>query len=297
MKLRLLLIAWVVVLLAACQGPSETPAASETPISTGDASAAAPLSQLQIILVSTDFAVGEPRISFVVFDGENSAADLAGIRVNALELDEDLSGTDLEPVWSGEATGYADYEVPYWTFYPILDKPGYYGMVAEITLEDGTETRADFLVQVLADNVAPAIGEEPPPSVNRTLATQPDITLLSSDNEPDPAFHELTVADAMASGRPTVVGFLTPAFCQTRWCAPVLQSMKEARAATGDAVNYIHIEVYDDFQEMTLTKELAEWGLESEPWVFVLDGEGRVAARFAGPVSPEELLAALQPLS
>ncbi len=296
MKLRLLLIALLIALLAACQGPTEPPVSSEEPASPV-VSAGTILSQLQIILVSTDFAVGEPRISFVVFDGENSAVDLAGIRVNALELDENLSGTDLEPVWSGDATSYADYEVPYWTFYPRLDKAGYYGMVAEITRADGTQTRADFLVQVLADNKAPGIGEEVPPSVNRTLATEPDINLLSSANEPDPAFHELTVADAVATGRPTVVGFLTPAFCQTRWCAPVLQSMKDARAATGDAVNYIHIEVYDDFQKMTLTKELAEWGLESEPWVFVLDGEGRVVGRFAGPVSPEELLAALQPLT
>lgn len=253
-------------------------------------------SPLQIILVSTDFAIGEPRISFAVFDGENAAADVNGIVVRAVELGEDLSATDMAPAWSGEATGYTDYEVPYWTIYPQLDRPGYWGMIAEIARADGSTTRADFVIEVQPASKSPAVGEVAPPSLNRTLATEPDITLISSASDPDPAFHQLTVADAVATGQPTVVGFLTPAFCQTKWCAPVLDSLKEARAETGDAVNYIHIEVYDDFQNLTVVKEMAEWGLETEPWVFVLDGEGRIVARFSGPLSPAELLASLQPL-
>lgn len=253
-------------------------------------------SPLQIILVSTDFAIGEPRISFAVFDGENAAADVNGIVVRAVELGEDLSATDMAPAWSGEATGYTDYEVPYWTIYPQLDRPGYWGMIAEIARADGSTTRADFVIEVQPASKSPAVGEVAPPSLNRTLATEPDITLISSASDPDPAFHQLTVVDAVATGQPTVVGFLTPAFCQTKWCAPVLDSLKEARAETGDAVNYIHIEVYDDFQNLTVVKEMAEWGLETEPWVFVLDGEGRIVARFSGPLSPAELLASLQPL-
>ena len=253
-------------------------------------------SPLQIILVSTDFAIGEPRISFAVFDGENAAADVNGIVVRAVELGEDLSATDMAPAWSGEATGYTDYEVPYWTIYPQLDRPGYWGMIAEIARADGSTTRADFVIEVQPASKSPAVGEVAPPSLNRTLATEPDITLISSASDPDPAFHQLTVADAVATGQPTVVGFLTPAFCQTKWCAPVLDSLKEARAETGDAVNYIHIEVYDDFQNLTVVKQMAEWGLETEPWVFVLDGEGRIVARFSGPLSPAELLASLQPL-
>jgi len=41
---------------------------------------------------------------------------------------------------------------------------------------------------------------------------------------------------------------------------------------------------------------MAEWGLDTEPWVFVLDADGKVVARFSGPLSPTELLASLEPL-
>lgn len=283
MKFRVLLIIVILLTAVAC---TSAPAVEE----------AAEVSPLQVILVSADFAVGEPRVSFAVFDGEEAASDIASIRISAVELGEDLTASDMPPAWSGEATSYTDYEVPYWVIYPRLERPGYWGMIAEVTRDDGSATRADFLVEVQPESKSPAIGAAAPASDNRTLATEPDITLLSSANEPDPAFHRLTVAEAITTGRPTVVGFLTPAFCQTQWCAPVLDSLKAARAETGEAVNYIHIEVYEDFQELTVVDEMAEWGLDTEPWVFVLDEAGAVIARFSGPLSPAELLMSLEPL-
>jgi hypothetical protein len=282
---RMILFGLTLLALAACLPTAQTGEATQSAVS-----------PLQIILTSADFAVGEPRISFAVFDGAEAATGVTGIHISAVELGEDLSATDQLPAWTGEATGYTDYEIPYWVFYPQIDSPGYWGMVAEIDRADDSTVRADFLVEVQPASAAPAIGADAPASANRTLATEPDITLLSSANDPDPAFYQLTVADAVVTGRPTVVGFLTPAFCQTKWCAPVLDSLAAARAETGDAVNFIHIEVYDDFQELTVVKEMAEWGLTTEPWVFVLDGDGRVVARFSGPLSPEELLTALRPL-
>jgi len=283
MKFRFLWVGLLVFFLSACASTAEPEATTE-------------VSPLQIVLVSADFAVGEPRISFAVFDGENAAENITDIRISAVELGEDLTASDMAPAWNGEATGYSDYEIPYWVFYPRLERPGYWGMIAEIARTDGSTTRADFVVEVQPTSKSPGIGEVPPASLNRTLATQPDIKLLSSAAEPDPALHQLTVADAISNGRPTVVGFLTPAFCQTKWCAPVLDTVKAAHAETGDAVNYIHIEVYDDFQTLTVVKEMAEWGLDTEPWVFVLDDEGRVVARFSGPLSPAELMSAIQPL-
>jgi hypothetical protein len=283
MKIRIAFIGLVVLLLAACGSTSEVAETAE-------------VSPLQIILVSADFAVGEPRISFAVFDGTEPAAGVTGVRVSAVELGEDLSATNQLPAWTGEATGYTDYEIPYWVFYPQLNTPGYWGMVAEIEQANGSTLRSDFFVELQPTSVAPAVGEEAPPSSNRTLATEPDMALLSSASDPDPSFYQMTVADAITTGRPTVVGFLTPAFCQTKWCAPVLDSLEIARGEFGDEANFIHIEVYDDFQELTVVKEMAEWGLETEPWVFVLDREGRVVARFSGPLSPEELMSALRPL-
>ena len=247
---------------------------------------------VQIALVSGDFAVGRPRVSFALFDGPEPLASVEHVELSAVEVDVE----NATPVWTGTAEGYTDYEIPYWVAYPELPAAGFWGVAAEITLADGTVTPASFVVEVREESAAPAIGDPAPASQNRTLKTEPDLQKLSSGGDPNPALYQMTVAEAVASGRPTVVGFITPGLCQTKWCTPVLESVEAVRAGAGERANFIHVEVYEDFQQLTVVKEMAEWGLTTEPWVFVLDQDGRVVARFNGPLSPRELTAVLEPL-
>jgi len=39
---------------------------------------------------------------------------------------------------------------------------------------------------------------------------------------------------------------------------------------------------------------MAEWGLPSEPWTFVVGGDGRISARYEGLVTAEEVLGAVR---
>ena len=39
-----------------------------------------------------------------------------------------------------------------------------------------------------------------------------------------------------------------------------------------------------------------EWGLPTEPYVFVVDAQGKVAAKFEGMAYPDELIATLDAL-
>lgn len=248
---------------------------------------------LQIILVSSDFALDEARLSFALYDGTEVARNITAVSLNAYPVGEEVSN----PAWQGEAANYSDYLVPYWVAYPDLPETGFWGFIADITLDDGRSLQSQFTINLQAESKSPPLGSTAPASQNRTLATEPDLMKLSSGTDPDPALYQLTVAEAMANGRPTVVGFITPGLCQTQWCAPVLESVEAVRDSVGDAAaNFIHIEVYEDFQNLTVVKEMAEWGLDTEPWVFVLDENGRVAAKFNGPLSPQELTAALNPV-
>ncbi|WP_420628083.1 TlpA family protein disulfide reductase [Candidatus Leptofilum sp.] len=265
------------IFLVACGGADEA-------IQVQDA-----VSPIQIIRMSADTAVGNPRIVFGLFDGPDAVADAQSVALSMAEVGEAAA----EPIWQGSAENYSDYEVPYWVAHPTIPSPGFWGITAEVVLADGRTVTSQFTIEAKAESEAVSAGEMAPLSLNRTLATEPDIFKLSSGNDPDPAFYQLTVADAVASGKPTVVGFITPGLCETKWCAPVLNSVATVREQVGDAVNFIHIEVYEDFQALTYVPEMAEWGLETEPYIFVLDGDGQVTASLPGPVSPRELSQAL----
>lgn len=277
LKARAMLLL-AVLLLEAC-------AAQSVPTAT-------PLRQtvLHIAVATDDFAVGQPRLPLVLFNGSKRVADAQRIRF----MTYDLSSGTATP--AGEAANYSDYEVPYWVAYLALPHAGLWSLVAEITLADGSTTQAPFTVNVLEHNRSPAIGSLPPASHNRTLKAEPDIHKLTSAVDPEPGLYQMTVAEAMTSGRPTVVTFATPAYCESRMCAPVVDSVEAVYHTLGDKANFIHIEIYKTFDPLVYADEVKEWGLTSEPWTFVLDKDGMVAARFGGPLSPRELTAALTPL-
>ena len=154
------------------------------------------------------------------------------------------------------------------------------------------------LFQVLEHSVSPAVGDPAPPSITPTLKEAP-LELLTTDPAPDASFYEVSIVEAVGSGKPTVVVFATPAFCQTATCGPTLDNVKSIRAEY-PAVNFVHVEVFDLARtpnELVPVPAVDEWHLRSEPWVFVIDADGNVAARFEGVVTPDELRAVLDPLA
>lgn len=273
--------------IAAC---SSKPAQENSPQTEPNPAVAGP-SPLQIAIASADFEVGTPRLPFILFDGPERVADAQRVRLATFDL---ASGTPTATGWNGEAVNYSDYEVPYWVAYPEISAAGFWGIVADVILADGSLVQSQFVIETVAETSGLSIGAAAPASQNRTLETEPDIAKLTSDIEPVLDFYQLTVAAALETERPTVVAFTTPAFCQSQLCAPVLDSVEDVHAEFGAQVNFIHIEVYKDFETFEFADEMAEWGLNTEPWVYIVGTDGLIAARFGGPVSPRELTETLE---
>jgi hypothetical protein len=165
-----------------------------------------------------------------------------------------------------------------------------------------------FDVQSEASAVWPG---EPAPSVDTpTLAdVGGDVSKISSDTNPDPAFYQTSVADALAAHKPFVLVFATPKFCQSKTCGPTLDKVKEVAAKHPD-VTFINVEPYllEDVDGQLQPKLDAKgnlqpapatdaYGLLSEPFVFVVGSDGIVKASFELIFTPEEIDAALNGLS
>ncbi len=111
----------------------------------------------------------------------------------------------------------------------------------------------------------------------------------------------MTIAEAISGGLPTLVTFATPAFCTSATCGPQVEVVSTIKERYKGRANFIHIEVYDNPHEMEgdvskgrLSPLLDEWGLRSEPFTFVIDADGLVAAKFEGFATEDELESALQ---
>jgi hypothetical protein len=155
-------------------------------------------------------------------------------------------------------------------------------------------------ITVLEETHAPSVGEAAPDAPTPTLRDH-SIEDLTTDRQPDARFYQMTLGEALDSGRPTVLVFSTPAYCLTATCGPLLDTVKEL-APGYPGVNFIHIEVYTGLNEPGFAPDPAHlapaagptyWNLPSEPWVFVIDETGTVTARFEGAVTSGELASAL----
>jgi hypothetical protein len=275
--------------LAACGGSGSSEPTAETQPTETVPAVPSGVTDLQVAVATNDLAVGTPRIPFILYDGPEQVADAQSVQITAF----DLSLATQQAGWTGPAASYSDYAVPYWVVYPEVAAAGNWGLLAEVTLADGAVVQAPFTVQIVEQSASPAIGSPAPASENRTLETEPDIAKLTSGSDPEPGLYQMTVAEALASGRPTVVTLATPAFCQTQICTPVVDSVEAVYDEYKEQANFIHLEIYKDFQALEPADEVAEWGLQSEPWTFVIDADGNITARFGGPISPRELMEAL----
>lgn len=199
-------------------------------------------------------------------------------------------------------------EVPLDFIWAIPDQRGLYRGMVEfgeagswmVTVSaEGYQTTQPTPFSVNEETSMPAVGERGPAVATRTSADH-DLGDITTDPQPDPDLYRLSLDEAMTDDRPTVVVFATPAFCRTQTCGPMLDDVK---GLTDDypEVDFLHVEIYENldaesFEDLVTTEAAEEWGLPSEPWVFVTDAEGSITARFEGAMDPQELSQALDAL-
>jgi hypothetical protein len=135
----------------------------------------------------------------------------------------------------------------------------------------------------------PEVGDKAPKITTPTLdSVGGDASKIDTRVPPD-TMHDVNYADALGK-KPIVIVFATPQLCQSRVCGPVVDIAEQLKAKYGDKADFIHMEIYNDNQISNGTNEqVAAFRLPSEPWAFVIDKNGKVAARLEGAFSVGEL--------
>ncbi|MGH8948392.1 MAG: hypothetical protein ACRDXF_05980, partial [Acidimicrobiia bacterium] len=177
-------------------------------------------------------------------------------------------------------------------------------VTAETDGEKTVSTTGAF--EVLATSDVPAIGE-PAPLTRQPLAGDPNVDPKAIDSRaggdtpiPDPELHDVTVAEAIAAGRPVMVVVSTPTFCVSRFCGPITDSVHDLALQYDDRMEFVHLEVWQDFASNQLNPSAAEWIAPTpdtqggEPWVFVIDADGIIVQRFDNVASEPDLLTAVE---
>lgn len=163
-----------------------------------------------------------------------------------------------------------------------------YAVIRDGSGFQGTNTATPFRVRATSSPI-PAVGQRVPAISTPTVASAGSIKKIDTRVPPDD-MHDIDLKDALKNGKPTVLLFATPALCQSRVCGPVVDITEEIKSEVGNKVNFIHMEIYNDNDlNKGFRPQVHAFGLRSEPWAFVIGADGKVAARFEGAFTPQEL--------
>ena len=179
----------------------------------------------------------------------------------------------------------------------LMDFPTGGSWGARFILNNGTEDIKPFLLTFLVQDrkLISSSGSPIPESRQEIVSDSIPIATLSSANPPNPEMHSITIADALSRSQPLVISFITPAFCQSKLCGPVLEEAVNPNFLRyRESVTFIHIEPYDiaslqSGSGFQLVDIMTEWNLKTEPWVFVIGSDGKVIVGLEGITNEAEL--------
>jgi hypothetical protein len=302
-------------LYAAGCGGSDGDQGDATPVATGTSmmAATAVAGDVRPSLLTQEFVAGQSnRFAVGLVGSDQRLVKDAGVHVRFFTLGADgVTGTlrgeadmqfvelNVEGAHVHDSSGEELVDEDSVAFYVVnapFDVAGGWGVELRVTPSGGGEPQqVQVPIEVREQSQSPGVGTVPPASENDTAATNPNIASLCS-RDPACSLHDLVIADVLGKGRPLVVQFSTPAFCATRFCGPVLEVLLQEAPAYADRVDFVHIEVWQDFQLQQYREAVREWNLPGEPFTFFIGGDGRVVSKLEAIFSEEELRAALEGL-
>lgn len=231
---------------------------------------------------------------------------------------------DTQPRAEADATYYGQgLPAAVYVAYATFDQAGAWNIEVSAQASDMQKPIISRLrLEVLPQSEAPRVGDQAKPIKTLTIHDVSDPAQLSSGTNPDLSLYQISLDDALKSGKPTTILFATPAYCRTAVCSPSATVISNLQKKYGDRINFIHAEVYkypfdQAIQKLSEASRLAEqenrpltateraasfsdpmvqWNLPTEPWLYLIDANGVIAARYEGGITSEELDPMMQAL-
>lgn len=287
MKRFLVLGIIFLLVCSGCKSDAVVPNAG-TPLATNNTSIAD--AGLQVLLANSRNVVGQNRFALgLVRDGRSVKDAQVHLAFFDLTSGDAIATQETDAPFYGDNLGEAGVYVSHVAF----DKAGDWGVEVTVNENGHAPESKRIAFTVLADDPSPGVGDDALRTKNPTLRdVNGDRTKISSALDDDSILHRISIADAVTNGKPTVILFATPRFCTTRTCGPSHQVVLSLAQNYADKVNFIHVEVYKNFDTFEVADAMREWNLETEPWLFFVDKNGKIVAKFEGGITAQEIVPA-----
>ena len=250
--------------------------------------------EMQVVLVPSELVIGMNRFAVGLLDAEGGMVHDAFVHLHYFDL-SDPQAPRLESQADAVRLQTPQGLATIFAHERVFDRAGPWGVEVQAHFPDGAAAFRRIRIEVVADSQTVTAGEIAPALDTPTAAdVSHDLRQLTSATEPNPAFYQLSLAESVASGKPTVLLFATPAFCRTRFCGPAYEIVNHLHEEYAEAANFLHIEVYSGLpnpaeNNWELAPAMHAFGLRSEPWLYLIGSDGTVFYRVEGLFTQAEV--------
>ena len=246
---------------------------------------------------------GRSRFSFGVFNTDSSQIEDAEVAIYAGRGPDGVAtgpfparieSLETQPAFASEtAAAEAEPVTRVYVSKVLFDQPGEWRLMAVVNGESGPVASLLPSIKVGKAPEIPGVGTLAPAIRTPTVRDVGDVTAIETRLPPD-TMHTESLDDVLGK-RPVVLLFATPALCMSRVCGAVVDITEQVHSQSPRDVAFIHMEVYkDNDPSMGFRPELKAFGLETEPWLFVMDRSGKISTRIEGAFSARELTNAVE---
>ncbi|MTA14669.1 MAG: hypothetical protein F2534_18905 [Actinobacteria bacterium] len=165
--------------------------------------------------------------------------------------------------------------VPYWSITATVPEPGLYDLQIDGAAGDPTP----FFLYDPSEIAVPGAGALLPPFDTPTTADARGVDPVCTRLDAPCPFHDVTLTEALATGRPVVYLIGTPAHCSTAVCGPGLEFMISVAQQYADRATFVHAEVFSNPEGTDVAPAVTAYGLGYEPVIWIADDSGTIVRR------------------
>lgn len=183
----------------------------------------------------------------------------------------------------------ANMSIPYWPFVIDITEAGLYSL----TVNEAPSAEMSFQIFERSMVAMPLVGDLLPAFDTPTLADTRGVDPLCTRPDSPCPFHDVTLTEALTSGKPVVYMIGTPAYCKTGTCAPGLDALIDVASAVGDGAVFVHADVYTDRTTTQVAPAVTAYNLDFEPVLYIADAQGVLVNRLDAVFDVDEIRDAL----
>jgi hypothetical protein len=170
-----------------------------------------------------------------------------------------------------------------------VQKVGVYLLI----LDAAPESEMSFQVEERENVLSPLVGDPLPPFDTPTVDNKRGVDPICTSPQGTCPFHEVTLTEALQSGKPVIYMIGTPAYCKTGTCAPGLDALIALSKKVGDTAVFVHADVYTDKTATTAAPAVLAYKLAYEPLLYITDAKGVLVNRLDAVFDVTEMSSAL----